>query len=89
MVRDRNALWNMKSNDYKKKDLKESLWIEIAVALSGNFSGEDIKEKWMKLRESFSKHKIYIPSGSASKSVKPHKYAEQMSFINDTIGHKK
>lgn len=89
MVRNRPPLWNMKLKEYKNRVVQTNLWDDIASGLRGNFCGDDIRVKWRKLRESFSKSKVYIPSGSARKNTKPHKFAEQMKFIDDVIGHKK
>lgn len=86
MVRERESLWCMKNKEYRNRMVATTLWEQIATNLPGDFSGEEVKAKWKKLRESYSKSKVYIPSGSsASSSKKEHKYFHQMKFIDDVI----
>lgn len=79
----------MRCKEYRNRDLQFKLWEEAASCLSQKTNADEMKSKWHRLRESYSKSKTYIPSGSARKVQKPHKYAEQMRFIDDIIGHKK
>lgn len=89
MVRDRRPLWDMRCRDYRNRDVQCQLWEEAASCLHEKINANEMKAKWHKLRESYSKSKTYIPSGSAYKTSKPHKYAEQLKFIDDIIGHRK
>lgn len=89
MVRERESLWKMSHKEYKNRMIAYSLWEQIATNLPGDFSVDEVKDKWKKLRESYTKSKAYIPSGSAaSSSKKQHKFCHQMKFIDDVIKHR-
>lgn len=79
----------MKHPEYKNRMLATQLWKKIATTLPGDFGAEEIKEKCRKMRESYSKSKTYVSSGSAAKEKKEHKYLHQMKFLDDVIGYRK
>lgn len=89
MVHDREPLWSMRHSDYKNRPANMALWDQISAALPGNFSWEEVRDKWKRIRESYSKSKTYMPSGSGATKKKPHKYEHQLKFVNDNIGHRK
>ena len=92
VIRSFPCLWNMAPKEYKDVRLKENAW--KAVSQKSGIDIDECKKRWKSLRDKFvrelkliKKKKVSGTSGPPPTSDWP--YFTVMSFIQDTVRHRK
>ncbi|XP_063585206.1 uncharacterized protein LOC134762592 [Penaeus indicus] len=77
-VRNNEALYNVKSKEYRKTQMKQNLWSDVGNILQK--SGNDCSKRWIYIRDYYIRRKGNPCTGSAGEAIK--KRSDLLSFLD-------
>ncbi|KAK9738872.1 Alcohol dehydrogenase transcription factor Myb/SANT-like [Popillia japonica] len=84
-VRNHEPLFNVKSAEYRKMELKQKLWHEVGTILSK--TDTNCSKRWAYIRDHYIRKRGKPGTGSASEAAK--KRSELLSFLDSCLSGKR